>query len=275
MFATLSFHKTDCIRLLQFPDNIYNDMQTVVLNSWPPGLASSKRFGERSNSYQFKLKGRPFGWSNNQDSIGGARLIRDLLAFLYHSNWELMMPLGCAERLTAKDILIFRPRPADMDPNPAMDWLAVAPVGTDKLCFIGDTQPVFDGNVGSLTDRTPSHVDLLIMGVSRLLTEMELLQNSDTRYNRVEFKFKGRPWSKGGLDGVNTRVVLLRILEVLDRFGWSACATVQHRTGNDDRRMLDTMFFRRPKNLVMETPPTPTSPSQPPISELPPYSATK
>ncbi|KAK5654094.1 hypothetical protein OQA88_7525 [Cercophora sp. LCS_1] len=276
VFATLSFHKTDCIRLLQFPDDIYTNMQTFIPTSWPPGITSRRRFGERSNSYEFKLKGRPFGWSNDQDAIGGARLVRDLLAFIYHSNWELMMPLGCAVRLSAKDILIFRPRPPGADPRPAMDWLAVAPMGVDKLYFIGDAQPTFDG-ARSLTDHTPDHVDWLVISVSRLLTEMGLLQSSDTRYNWVEFKFKGRPWSSGGVDGVNTRVVLLRIMEVLDRFGWASCTSVQHRTGNDDRRMLDTMLFMRPKSLVMDTPPTsPPPPSpQPPLSELPPYSATK
>lgn len=273
-FASLSFHKTDTIRLLQFPEEVYVNLQPTILASWPLGIESDGPFGTTNGSYQFKLKGKPFGWLMNHESVAGARLVRDILAFIYHSNWEMVMPLACAERLSSKDLLIFRPRPPEAAPLPQMDWLALAPAKSDRLYVIGDSQPVFQTSQGMLTESTPNHVVWLTMSLTRLLRESDVLQSAETKYNWVEYKLKGRPWSKGGEDGVKTRVLLLRILHVLDQCGWTAHTTVQHRTGNDDRRMLDTIFFRRPKGLPSETPPL-SPPIQPPVSELPPYSGPK
>ncbi|KAK1756196.1 hypothetical protein QBC47DRAFT_182020 [Echria macrotheca] len=269
-FATLSFHKRDTIRLLQFPDQLYTSLQPAILASWPPGIEASGPFADSPGSYHFKLKGRPFAWRTSQDSVGGARLVRDLLAFLHHFNWDLVMPLSCAQRLSSKDLLIFRPRPPSAAPSLPMEWLAVAPAKSDRLFIIGDSQPAFE-TPRAVSEHTPNHVVWLTMTLTRTLQELDVFQSSETKYNWVEYKLKGRPWMKGGEDGVKTRIVILRILELLHHCGWSAHTSVQHRTGNDDRRMLDTMFFMRPKGLAVDSPPM-RSPLQPVPGELPPYS---
>ena len=271
-FASLSFHKTDTIRLLQFPEEIYLNLQHAILASWPLGIESDGPFGTTDGSYQFKLKGKPFGWLMNRESVGGARLVRDILAFIYHSNWETVMPLAYAERLSSKDLLIFRPRPPEAAPLLQMEWLALAPAKSDRLYVIGDSQPVFQAPRGMLAET--NHVAWVTISLTQLLRESGVLQSAETKYNWVEYKLKGRPWSRGGEGGVKTRALLLRILHVLDQCGWTAHTTIQHRTGNDDRRMLDTIFFRRPKGLPSTTPPR-SPPIQPLASGLPPYTRPK
>jgi len=273
-YAILSFHKSDTVKLLQFPEDIYVNIQSAILASWPPGIQSSGSFTNAPKSYQFKLKGKPFGWMTDQDSVGGARLVRDLLAFIYHHNWEIAMPLSCARRLTAKDMLIFRPRPPTAGVMLPREWLAVSPSRSDKLYIVGDSQPIFDDSAASSTSQpTPGHIVSLTMSLTEMLKEMGLLQKSETKYNWIEYKLRGRPWFYGGEPGVKTRLMLLRMFEILESFGWTSHVSVQHRTGNDDKRMVDTMFFSRPKGLVMQNPSTnsPHIPT-PSASELPSYS---
>lgn len=273
-YATLSFHKTDTVKLLQFPQDIYLNIQPTILASWPPGIQSYGSFTKTPNSYQFKLKGKPFGWVNDQDSVGGARLVRDLLAFLYHHNWELAMPLSCARRLSAKDMLIFRqPSTPRGGPMPPMEWLAVSPSRSDRLYIIGDEQPSFDSATNSAVEHTPGHIVWFTRSFTEMLKEMDLLQKSEIKYNWIEYKFKGRPWLYGSEAAVKARLMLLRMFEMLESFGWTSYASVQHRTGNDDKRMVDTMFFSRPKGLVMQNPePKPPRIPLPTANELPSYS---
>jgi hypothetical protein len=275
-YAILSFHKTDTVKLLQFQEETYVNMQSAILASWPPGIQSSGPFTSTPHSYQFKLKGKPFGWMNDQDSVGGVRLIRDLLAFLYHHNWEIVTSLSCARRLSAKDLLVFRPRPPIAGLSLPRDWLAVSPSRTDRLYIIGDSQPNFETATTSAADHTPGHIAWLTMSLTEMLKEMDLLQKSEAKYQWVEYKLKGRPWLYGGDSAVKTRLMLLRMFEKLEASGWTSHASVQHRTGNDDKRMVDTMFFSRPRGLAVQSP-SPVTPASripsPSATELPSYSA--
>ncbi|KAK0623188.1 hypothetical protein B0T14DRAFT_536134 [Immersiella caudata] len=250
-YAILSFHKTDTIKLLQFQEEIYLNMQSAILASWPPGVQSSGSLTSTPNSYQIKLKGKPFGWMNDQDSVGGARLVRDLLAFLYHHNWEIVMPLSCARRLSAKDMLVFRLKSPSAGSMLPREWLAVSPSRSDRLYIIGDSQPNFESATTSAVEHTPAHIVRLTVSITGILKEMDLLQKSEAKYQWVEYKLKGRPWLYGGDAAVKTRLMLLRVFEMLESFGWTSHASIQHRTGNDDKRMVDTMFFSRPKGLAV------------------------
>ena len=115
-YALLSFHKSDTVRFLQFPEELYIGIQPYILASWPPGIQNSGPFTEHPNSRQLKLKGFPFGWSRGQDTVGGARLVRDIFAFMHHSGWELVMPFSRSRQPGTKDVLIFRPRPLEAPP---------------------------------------------------------------------------------------------------------------------------------------------------------------
>ena len=270
-YAILSFHKTDMIRLLQFPESLFLSLQPVILSSWPHGIQSSGPYTDTPNSFQIKLKGRPFGWTMNQDALGGARLVRDLFAFFYHHNYEIVMPFSTAQRLTSKDMLIFRPRAPSAPILPPREWLAIAPLRSDRLYIIGDSQPNFDSFRVSAVDPTPDHIVMLTQSITRMFKDLGLLQKSESRYNWIEYQLKGRPWLYGKEAGVKTRLMLLRLFQTLESLGWSCHTSVQHRTGNDDKRMLDTMFFSRPKDPI----PNPSAASYArslTTSELPSYS---
>ncbi|KAK3379497.1 hypothetical protein B0T24DRAFT_158898 [Lasiosphaeria ovina] len=240
-FAILSIHKNDSLRFLQFPDDIHANIQPVILATWPLGIQSSGPYAE---SYQYKLKGKPFGWANEQEVVGGFRVMRNVLAFLHEQSWQLVTPLVCSRKRGAKDTLIFRRRPLDAGPPVPMDWLAVALMGSDKLRVVYDAKDV---KLSGGADSDHDHLGVLISGLKKALEAMDCFQKGDWSYDSFEFKLKGRPWLSQGEDVVKSRLLLLRIVETLDSSGWQSCCSVLQRTGNDDFRMADTWYFMRPK----------------------------
>lgn len=104
-FVILSFHFSDTIRLLQFPESIYGVIAPLIRDAWPPGIQSERFYGE---SYDYKLKARPFNAPGDQEAVGSRRLVRDILAFLYRRGWVRATHLNLSRHPTTKDSLIFR-----------------------------------------------------------------------------------------------------------------------------------------------------------------------
>ncbi|KAK4106264.1 hypothetical protein N658DRAFT_512141 [Parathielavia hyrcaniae] len=232
-FATLSFHKTDTIRLLSFPDSVTAALESVVLASWPPGIDSSGAFEQ---SYQYKLKGSPFGYYRSQQFVGGIRLVRDVLASLRGQGWELASSVMCSRRYTAKDTLVFR-RAASGSPLPAVEWMSLAPMGSDKLRVVYDA----DGE----SDRDT--LGMLITAIKKMLEGLNSFQKGDWSHDSFEFQLKGSPWRSRGEASVKMRIMLMRLLETVEGHRWRPYATIVQRTGTDEDRILDTWYFVREK----------------------------
>ncbi|KAL2171114.1 hypothetical protein VTG60DRAFT_3805 [Thermothelomyces hinnuleus] len=115
-YATLSFHKSDTIRLLNFPATLTTALEPILHVSWPPGIQSQSQ-NTAGQSAEFKFRGKPFGNSNTQQNVGALRLMRSILSALHDRGWELVTSVMCSTRVTAKDTLIFRQRPARGSPG--------------------------------------------------------------------------------------------------------------------------------------------------------------
>ncbi|GAB1320265.1 hypothetical protein MFIFM68171_10475 [Madurella fahalii] len=237
-YATVSFHKRDMIRLINFPEDISLSLQPVIVASWPPGLESSGPSGE---AYEFKVKGKPFGQVGGEQAVGGIRLLRNLFAFLHDHAWELVTPLMCSRRYTAKDTLIFRQlSPPPVPPSP-MEWLALAPMRSDRLRVIYDAPDV------KLFGVDPDHdyLGVLITSIKRTLEGGDWFDKGDWSHDSFEFKLKGRPWLSRGEASNKTRILLLRLLETMEGHGWKLHTAVLQRAGTDDIRITDTWYFVR------------------------------
>lgn len=246
-YATVSFHKTDIIRLINFPDDINLGLHPVVLAAWPPGLESAGASPSGGGAYEYKTKGKPFGWVSGQQAVGGVRLVRDLLAFLHSRAWELVAPVMCSRRYTAKDTLIFRRRRRQSPAEEEAEWLALAPMGSDRLRVVYDAPDVklFGG-----IDARQDHLGVLIAGVKRILEATDWFDKGDWSHDSFEFKLKGWPWCSRGDASVRMRGLLLRLLELMDGHGWRLYTAILQRAGTDDYRMTDTWYFVRERREV-------------------------
>lgn len=243
-YATLSFHKSNIIRLLHFPQELTSALEAVILASWPLGLESHGPFDQ---SYEYKVKGSPFGHYRSQQYVGAVRLLRDVLACLHAHNWELVTSVLCSRRYTSKDTLIFHRRRVDaaLPPPAPVEWLALAPTGNNKLRVVYDGPGVrLCGGDGD-RDNDHDHLGVLIASIRKVLFEMDYFEKGAWSYDSFEFDLKGWPWRSRGAASVKMRVMLVRLLETMAAHGWRLYTTTVLRTGKDDFKILDTWYFVR------------------------------
>ena len=279
VYASISLNWTDKLRLHQFPAPITRSIADQLRASWPPGIQAEQVYAR--DSYEYKLKGTPFGAFGAQEEVGSRRLVRDVLAFLYARGWTLVTPLSHSRHARSKDSLIFKQRrqtdggkgmgPAggDVVPPPAVEWLVVAPTGGDRLRVISDgpvRRDVVAGRSGSggiggngttaslAKERNHDELGVLVQSIKQVMLGLDYFQSGEWSHDSFEFKLKGYPWSAMGEKTVKVERLLLGIVETLDRFGWRSYATVRQRSDSDDVRKQDTWYFVRDEGWVPGSP---------------------
>jgi hypothetical protein len=216
-FASISLHKTDRIRLLQFPPDDTAAIRDIIKQNWPSGIQEERTY---ANSHEFKCLGNP--WSGQgADAIPARVLMRSILAHLFAAGWILTASTDVSKSVPEKDTMIFRKQAV---PPPASEWMAVSFNQGDRLRLIG--APVE-----------------LIASFQALLKGMGLWQEGvwkDRALNAFEFKINGWPWRPQGEETMTTRLLLLRMLETLEVGGWSLYATVDQNNGHHNKSSSST-----------------------------------
>jgi hypothetical protein len=70
---------------------------------------------------------------------------------------------------------------------------------------------------------------------------------------RLKIHLAGLPWSPSGTDTVKTRITLLRLIETLERYGFTIYATVGSK-GDDEEGSTDVLVCQRQKDWVPGAP---------------------
>ncbi|TQW00487.1 hypothetical protein V2A60_001566 [Cordyceps javanica] len=210
-FASLSLHMSDRIRLVQFGADDVAAVRDVIRQAWREGIQAERPY---SVSYEFKLRGRPWsGSGTGAYAVPAIMLMRDLFACLYARGWIMTASTDVSRKELDKDTLIFRRQAAG--PPPPASWMAVSFKQGDKIRLLGAPED-------------------LVGAVRTLLAEMRLLQAhavKDAARAQYEFKMYGYPWSASGESTMLSRLLILRLVEVLERHGWSLYASIDQNSG--------------------------------------------
>lgn len=70
------------------------------------------------------------------------------------------------------------------------------------------------------------------------------LKSHELESDRLKLKFHGQPWQANGEETVQVRLLLLKLLEILERFGYSFYASVDQVNGSEE---ADVMVVTRQK----------------------------
>ncbi|TAQ86119.1 hypothetical protein B7494_g5551 [Chlorociboria aeruginascens] len=223
-FASISLHASDRIRLLQFPVSEVSGIRDVIRRHWPQGIQKEQMYAE---SYEFKLHGYPWVGQGG-DAIPSRIVMRELLAYLFTQGWILHATSDVSKNEADKDMIMFRKQ---QSPPPSSEWIAISFNINDRMRLIGAPQD-------------------LIAAVRGLLQQMGLLQSEqwkEQKYNAWEFKINGYPWIATGEATMSTRLLLLRMLEVLETKGWSLYASIDQSITSSD---TETWFCVKDMNWV-------------------------
>jgi len=216
-FASISLHKTDRIRLLQFPPEDIAAIRDVIKNNWRSGIQEERTY---AHSYEFKCLGNP--WSGKgSDAIPARLLMRSILAYLFSCGWILTASNVVSKSILEKDTMIFRKQAI---PPPAGEWIAISFNQGDRLHLIG----------------APTELVAAFQALLKGMGQWQKESWKDRELDAFEFKIHGWPWRPSGEETMTTRLLLLRMLETLEAGGWSLYATVDQNNGHRDKNSKST-----------------------------------
>ena len=156
--------------------------------------------------------------------------MREVFAYLFAVGWILHASTDVSKKEFDKDTLIFRKQ---QTPPPESEWMSISFNQTDRLRLIGDPD-------GKLRE-----------AFRGMLKGMSLLQEEgwkDVGRNAWEFKLNGHPWRATGEETMSTRLLLLKLVETMERGGWSLYASVDQNEGRGESTSeTDSWFCVREK----------------------------
>ena len=202
IFASISMHMSDRLRLLRFPPADIEAVHQAIKASWPRGIQDIRKYHE---SHEFKLNGHP--WSGQSDeAIFARRMMCQILEKLSSIGWVLALTVDISKKTTEKDTLIFRYQ----QPPPApCDWMSISFSLHDRIRFI---------------DAPDELIQYLISYLGRFVQRHKRHNLAGT----YELQIHGNPWRTCDQE---SQVLLLQLLEGLDAKGWTVYASIDQKTG--------------------------------------------
>lgn len=228
-FASISLHQTDRIRFLQFPSETLTAIRSVVASSWKFGIQEERQY---AGSHEIKLKGNPWSGSSSTYAVPSHILMRNLLAYLYSIGWVIHQTVDLSKKLYDKDTIVLRKQP--MPPSQSL-WFSISFNRSDRLRLIGA-----DENI--------------IVAFQDLLKGLGLHQSEEGMTDAYEFKLVGYPWMPAREETMKMRLLILTMLETLERQGWSLYASVDQSNGNEERSETDSWHLVKEAGWVVGNP---------------------
>lgn len=209
-FGSLSLHMSDRLRLMHFDNDDLAAVRAVLLRAWSWGIQAERPY---SCSYEFKLRGSPWSGSGTGPyAVPAQILMRELFACLYARGWIMTASTDISRKEYDKDMLIFRRQAV---PPPPASWMAMSFKNGDKIRLLGAPQQLAHAMAG-------------------MLASMRALQAQSVKNaaaGQFEFKLHGYPWQASGEATMQARLLILRMMEVLEQHGWSLYASIDQNNG--------------------------------------------
>lgn len=263
-FAMIYLHRSDCIRLLQFPKQVEIEIGGVIVASWPKGV---KKRTYANGCLEFHLEGTPWAGVMPCDAIHGRDLLAAIFSFLWAHSWVLIANPFHTVYANSKDSLIFR------HVNNATGEATTSSAPSSSMPFFSCLSHTSSASVSSPqsflppvdflalsfppTDRLRVHAgadDNTLMELRQLLEVHGYFKSAERRETAWEFKMKGMPWAAMfGDQPLRLRRFVLALTETMNRLGWNTYATIKQRDAYDDPKP-DTWYFTRPKDWVHGSP---------------------
>ncbi|KAL2384026.1 hypothetical protein RJZ90_002268 [Blastomyces dermatitidis] len=247
-FASVSLHMTDRIRFLGFSSADVTRIYEIIQGCWPKGIQvrmfsskptpstpSKPEIGmlstrEYGPSDEIRLRGnpwRPSAWFEDEKTAA-RRLVCGLLRGLYDMGWVLKSSVDVLKKEGNKGSAPLLP------PPPRSNWLCISFNKSDLLQLIDAPEPLCQAMVNALGDK---------------VQRTQFLESS------FEIKFHGYPWKASGTETVETRLILLNVLDCLEQFGFTLYASINQDTNQSEQKTeADTWFCQKQTNWAPGAP---------------------
>ena len=220
----ISLNETDKLRVLG-PEEVWPHVDAMIQKFWPFGV---KREGVYNNSYEYVLKGEPFGsmQSNGVEAYYTAGLINGIFSALYHLGYIFIAAIDSGNRDSDINALYFRYALSEIqeEENVNRQFFAISLNKTDRIRLVS----VLPDLAASIKSIMP---DLWPYGIKKVKESK----------GSVEFTLNGNPWNSEGEESLEARELIGNLIHVLSTYNWHFYANCTLSENIDDKPSL---FFR-------------------------------
>ena len=205
---------TDSLMVLNAPEELHQTFRDVVQKSWKAGI---QRWTYENYVLVIKLSGYPWH-PDGQDTVSSRLLLQNLISDLRLRQWNLY---GNSNLKSSTNTLFFEYDPNIIPGEPSTTHVTISLNKQDRLRLIGAP-------------------DSLVSAVRSVIQTnwTRGIQNEERYYESWEFKLRGTPWWASGHEAVDSRYLIVKILEALQSYGWSVIASVDSSRKLSDKSAL-------------------------------------
>lgn len=213
-FMVVGLSSTDSLMILNAPVDLHQTFKDVLDKSWPRGI---QRWSYDNSVLLIKLKGTP--WHPDGDETVQSRVIlQTLVNDLHVRQWSLY---GNSNLKSGTNTLFFEhdPNIALGQPSPAHFTISLNKYDTLRLIGIPDS---------------------LISAVRDVIQTCWCrgIQEESRYFESWEFKLRGNPWWASGEEAVDSRFLILKLIEAMQAYGWSIIASIASSRKLSDKSAL-------------------------------------
>lgn len=222
-FLIVGLSSFDSLMVLNGPMDLHHLFKDVMEKSWPQGI---QRWTYENDVLMIKLKGNPW-YANGEDTVHARVILHTLIGALQVKQWKLY---ANSNLRSSANTLFF-----EYDPNivPGMQFSPMPGMQLSQSYF---------------TVSLNSHDLLRLIGapeglVSAVRTTLQTFWSRGIQEERAyasswQFKLRGNPWWASGDEAVDSRFLVLKILEALQAYGWSVAASIDCSRKDSDKSSL-------------------------------------
>lgn len=213
-FLVVALSSFDSFMILNAPMDLHQLFKDAIERTWPNGI---QKWTYENEVLLIKLKGYP--WSpDGEDTVHSRVILQTLISDLLQRQWKLY---GNSNLKSAANTFFF-----EYDEN--------LPPGQPS-----PTQFTISFNSHDLL-RVISAPESLISAVRDTIQRNWLrgIQKESRYAGSWEFKLKGNPWWASGDEAVDSRFLVLKLMEALQAYGWSPVAGIDSSRKLSDKSSL-------------------------------------
>ena len=213
-FLVVALGSWDSLMILYSPMDLHQLFKDVIERTWPKGV---QKWTYKNEVLLIKLNGYP--WSpDGEETVYSRVILQTLIGDLLQKQWKLC---GNSNLKSSANTFFFE-YDENMPPGqPSPAQFTISFNGHDLLRVISAPESLISAVRGTIQRHWRK-------GIQRELRYAE----------SWEFKLKGTPWWTSGDEAVESRFLVLRLMEALQAYGWSPVASIDSSRKLSDKSSL-------------------------------------
>lgn len=213
-FMVVGLSSTDSLMVLNAPAELHQTFKDVIDKSWPRGI---QRWSYENSVLLIKLNGTP--WHPDGDETVHSRVVlQTLVNDLHARQWNLY---GNSNLKSGTNTFFFEHTPNVVQGQPPPAHFTISLNKHDSLRLIG----VPESLISAVRDVIQS-------------SWQRGIQQEQRYFNSWEFKLRGNPWWASGEEAVDSRYLVLKLMESMQAYGWMIIASIASSRKLSDKSAL-------------------------------------